>query len=81
MLKRLREWWNRPLARERIFAAMSKTEWRAPLDIIAAAKVSVGSFYSQAMELERDGVFESKWDEGPIPASRNGRRRRLYRLK
>lgn len=80
MFSSLQEWWNRPPAMERIIKALSPDEWRAPLDVIKAARVSIGGFYSRVFELERDGIVESKWDDGPIPASRKGYRRRLYRL-
>ena len=80
MFSSLREWWNRPPALTRILEALSHDEWRAPWDVIKTARVSIGGFYSRVFELERDGIVESKWDDGPIPASRMGRRRRLYRL-
>lgn len=79
MLRALREWWSRPPARERLLASLSH-EWQAPLDIIRKANMSIGGFYSRIIEMEREGLVDSKWDEGPIPASRRGRRRRLYRL-
>jgi DNA-binding PadR family transcriptional regulator len=73
-------WWNRLPAKQRILDAMSNTEWKRPLDIIKAAKVGIGAFYVNTASWEQQGLVESKWEEGPIPASRQGRRRRLYRL-
>jgi hypothetical protein len=80
MLKQITEWWNRPPAKQRIYAALSTSEWRRSLDIMTEAKVSViGSFYVKALELEREGLIESKWEEGPPDPVRGGHRRRLYR--
>ncbi len=79
MFRRLIDWWRRPPADQRILAALSTTEWRRSLDIVNAANVSIGGYYSHIFKLEAGGIVESKWDEGPIPPARRGKRARLYR--
>jgi len=79
LLQRLIRWWRRPPADQRILAALSTIEWRRSLDIINAANVSIVGYYSHIFKLEADGIVESKWDEGPIPPARRGKRARLYR--
>jgi hypothetical protein len=81
IFKHIAEWWRRPPVEQRILAAMSVTEWRRGFDVIKTAKVSVGAFYSRIFAMEANGWVESKWEEGPIPAARGGRRGRLYRRK
>jgi hypothetical protein len=74
------DWWRRPPATQRLLAAMSD-EWRAPLDIMDEAKISVSGFYVRVPVLEHDGFIESRWEDGPRDPKRGFRRRRLYRLK
>lgn len=81
MFRRIREWLNRPPAKQRIYDALSTTEWRRPLDIMKIAHIgAIGGFYVKILELENEGLVESKWEEGPPDPQRGGKRRRLYRI-
>ncbi len=80
MLEKLKEWWRRPPAKQRIYAALSTTEWRSGFDLAREAHVWSGKFYPAVLELERECLVESKWEEGPPDPARGGYRRRLYRL-
>lgn len=78
--QRIIDWWQRPPARQRILHAIDEYEWRSGLDIMLRAKfLNSGANYHHLMLLEQQGLIESRWDEGPIPTARAGRRRRLYR--
>jgi hypothetical protein len=80
ILNALREWWARPPAIERIYAAAPHSCWITALDLKDRAGIfSIGRFYVLAERLESQGKLISVVDAGPIPAARRGYRRKLYR--
>lgn len=85
MFHRIVEWWSQPSAKERIFSAMSRTEWRRGNDIYTAAKACRASFYVKMNAWEDAGLIESKVEDGPILFGSHGFggrvARRVYRLR
>jgi hypothetical protein len=79
ILNALREWWARPSARSRIYAAMSYLRWQSGLELQRLAKVSATRFYLLAHDMEAAGLIESREDDGPLDPRRGMRGRRLYR--
>jgi hypothetical protein len=77
ILNALREWWARPPARARIYAAMSYLRWQSGRDLRLRANVSAMRFYLLAYDMEAAGLIESREDDGPLEPTMRGRR--LYR--
>lgn len=79
MFQKLIDWWYKPPARERILAALDTDEWRPGLQVWRSADVFAWNFYPIVLDMEENGLVESKWDSEPIDPARGGYRRRLYR--
>lgn len=83
MLTAIKNWWNKPWAKQRVLNVLAKhpAYWRQGLDIWTDAGVSVGYFYILMSQLEKQHIVESKPDDQLPKHIRQGYGIRLFRLR
>ncbi len=78
MFETIKEWWNKPSAKERILNAIPSDDWISGFDLTKLADVNVAQTYFITDDLIKEGAITFMWDRTGLH-TRGGRKRKMFK--